>query len=381
LRLAYLLLSPTFGMHQYTADYANRMAAAGHDVHLVTTTFYPADRYVPGVQVHSVVRTRDRGLSWQAFQPRAVARVSATLQGLQPDVVHITGPHVWNTAVMSSLRSEGIPVIHTIHDYAPHPGAWYGRLLQVWNRSVLRGADHVLVHSAAYAEQMTTAGCRNVTYLRLLHLFLGARWRAELDRLSRDVGYEPQALFFGRMERYKGVPELLGAWEDLEETGATLVLAGKGDLSALWPGPLPSAVDLRNHLIDDLEALDLFQRAAVVVLPYTGASQSALIGAAYFFRKPVIVTRSGALAESVEDGLTGWVVEPGDPQALADALREALGDRARLARMGEAGRAWYDAERQAEEAQLAAVYNSVATRSLPMKQVEADPWSSVRRAS
>ena len=40
--LCYILLSSTFGMHQYTADYANRMAAAGHDVHLIITTTYLA---------------------------------------------------------------------------------------------------------------------------------------------------------------------------------------------------------------------------------------------------------------------------------------------------------------------------------------------------
>ena len=41
MRICYVVLSPTFGMHQYTADPANRMAAAGHELHLVTTTRAP----------------------------------------------------------------------------------------------------------------------------------------------------------------------------------------------------------------------------------------------------------------------------------------------------------------------------------------------------
>ena len=36
MRICYVLLSPSFGMHQYIADLANRMAQAGHEAHLVT---------------------------------------------------------------------------------------------------------------------------------------------------------------------------------------------------------------------------------------------------------------------------------------------------------------------------------------------------------
>ena len=41
MRICYTLLSPAFEMHQYTADLANRMAQAGHDVHLVTSSHAP----------------------------------------------------------------------------------------------------------------------------------------------------------------------------------------------------------------------------------------------------------------------------------------------------------------------------------------------------
>jgi glycosyltransferase involved in cell wall biosynthesis len=92
------------------------------------------------------------------------------------------------------------------------------------------------------------------------------------------------------------------------------------------------------------------------VLPYIDATQSALIPAAYFFRKPVIVTRTGVLPEYVVDEETGFVVEANHPASLGRALTAAMSDRDRLQRMGEAGRAWYERRRLEEAAALVQLY-------------------------
>jgi glycosyltransferase involved in cell wall biosynthesis len=52
----------------------------------------------------------------------------------------------------------------------------------------------------------------------------------------------------------------------------------------------------------------------------------------------VVASRVGGIPEVVVDGETGWLVEPGDPAALARALRRALEDGERGRRMGAAGR-------------------------------------------
>ncbi len=53
--------------------------------------------------------------------------------------------------------------------------------------------------------------------------------------------------------------------------------------------------------------------------------------------RPVIAGRSGGAVEAVEDGVTGFVVDPGDPRAVAGAIRRLLDDPAVSARMGGAG--------------------------------------------
>lgn len=391
LRLCYVLLSPTFGMHQYTADYANRMVAAGHEVHLVTTSTYPADRYAPGVQVHTPVTTTDTGFSLRALLGLFTAWKRFDFSPLSPfpvptspplplspphsfDVVHFTGPHLWNPFLLSHLRRLGIPTLHSLHDLDPHPGSAYGPLLHLWNTAVLRGASHILVHGQRYRDRLARYP---VTCLPLLHLFLGYEvgsrlgvWEHEPElpalpplSLSPALPFSPPltALFFGRLEPYKGVTVLLEAWARARSQGLSgrLILAGEGDLTRLWAGELPPGVELRNRRLEDAEALTLFQQCSLVVLPYTGATQSALIPAAYFFGKPVIATRSGALEEYVEEGRTGWLVPPGDPLALARALQESLGHAGRLQDFGQNGRLWYTTRRTCEETSLLQLYKKM----------------------
>lgn len=58
--------------------------------------------------------------------------------------------------------------------------------------------------------------------------------------------------------------------------------------------------------------------------------------------KPVVASRLGGLAEEVEDGVTGLLVPPRDPEALAVAIKRLQDDPAAARRMGEMGRQRYE---------------------------------------
>lgn len=360
-------------MHQYTADLANRMAQSSRsgcssgpaEVHLVTTMRLPRDRYQAEVAIHTPVDLTDTGFSAEGLRIQELRKVQRAIVALQPDLVHFTGPHLWNVHLVHTLATRGIPVVHTLHDLDPHSGTHYGALLKLWNSLIIRSTQHVLVHGRVYRERLLSMGVSpdRVTCTPLLHLFVSASQLAAAPNLPTSIEYQPWALFFGRLERYKGVGCLLAACDMMDGSESNLpraVIAGRGGLSGLWAGPLPRSVELRNHLISDEEAIDLFRRCGLVVLPYLDATQSALIAAAYYFRKPVVVTRRGALPEYVLEGLTGRIVEPDHPPTLARCLGEMLSDPAQLAEMGNAGSAWYDAQRAAEMQSLSAMYRRVA---------------------
>ncbi len=365
LSIAYLLLSRTYGMHLYTADLAQAVLEAGGDVHLVTVAGYPAHVYDPRVQVHAIWPGEGRTMSAGPLLQGGVERVVRQVRQISSDIAHFTGPQLLAPLIARRLRASGIPVVYSLHDLDPHPGAVYGRALHLWNRGVIAHADRILVHATVYRDRLlaTGPGPERVVRLPLLHLFVGSAYVPDLSGADSGGTFGPCALFFGRVTRYKGVDVLLRAWDGLttRPTDWQLIIAGQGDRDAEPGGPLPVGVERRNRLVDDAEAIALFQRCSVLVLPYTGATQSALIPAAYYFGKPVIATRSGALPEYVAEGETGWLVPEDDPDALRQALAEALGDPEGSRRMGRAGRAWYDEQRIGERKGVLALYEEMRT--------------------
>lgn len=371
LRICYVALSPTFGMQQYTADLANgRAAENAAQVEVLTVRSTPHDRFAPNVQVQAVANVRGTGLKPGNLNPIALLRFYRAIRHTRPDVVHFTAPHLWNPILLALLRQAGIPTVHTIHDLDPHSGATYGRLLYAWNNSIRRFASHILVHGQTFRLRLINQGfpADRVSYTPLLHLFVNhaaeTNLREQYAQRTTPQSYEPFVLFFARLEAYKGVQVLIEAMRQIESSGIRAVIAGKGDLQAFTSGPLPENVEVRNRLILDGEAIELFERCSVVVLPYLDATQSALIAAAYFFGKPVIVTRTGALPEYVAEGETGWIIEPRQPESLARTIQDAVNDRQRLAHMGEQAREWYLSQRRVERRAIRRMYEYVLNHTL-----------------
>ncbi|HZP58488.1 MAG TPA: glycosyltransferase family 4 protein [Dehalococcoidia bacterium] len=106
----------------------------------------------------------------------------------------------------------------------------------------------------------------------------------------------------------------------------------------VWQHGLKRSVEYIARLETD-ELVRLYNSAQVVVSPslYEGfglpAAEAMACGAA------VVATTAGAFPEFIDDGRTGLLVPPGDPDALADAIKSLLLDPERCARMGAAASA------------------------------------------
>ena len=152
-------------------------------------------------------------------------------------------------------------------------------------------------------------------------------------------------LFFGYVRRYKGLQVLLEAMARTGPSlGVHLLVVGefyddersyRGQIESLGLAPHVTVV---SSYVPNSAVARYFSAADAVVLPYLSATQSGIAQIAYNFDTPVLATDVGGLAEVVLDGVTGFVVPPGDPDALAGAIRRFYSEgrsgefRARVAR-------------------------------------------------
>lgn len=154
-----------------------------------------------------------------------------------------------------------------------------------------------------------------------------------VSRLEENKGFHILASALGALKDHSG-PSAEGRW--------TWVLVGDGPFRSR----LASAIDaagLRDRVVlagrlPDAELHAWYEAATLFVHPtlYEGSSIVTLEAMAH--RRAVVATRAGGLPDKVRPGVNGWLVAPGDASALAAAISGALGDTARLATMGEAGR-------------------------------------------
>ena len=133
-------------------------------------------------------------------------------------------------------------------------------------------------------------------------------------------------LFLGNVLPYKGLNVLYDAFKILRNQGSdiNIVVAGNGSSPVLEDMKNEKNITVLNRWIKNSEVAYLVSRCKAIICPYLSASQSALPHTAYVFDKPVVVTKVGAMQESVLDNKTGFIVEPNNPQLLAEKMKNIL---------------------------------------------------------
>jgi glycosyltransferase involved in cell wall biosynthesis len=164
-----------------------------------------------------------------------------------------------------------------------------------------------------------------------------------VHKMERDANPRNMVLFLGRLDQSKGVFDLLEAISALRSAvpDVRLVCAGEGDRHAVaryaerlgiadavkftgWVGPSGKRALLEN--------------AAAFVLPSYTAGLPVSLLEAMAAGVPVIASPVGGIPEVVVDGVSGFLVAPGDTQTLQRLLRKLIVDRKLGERIGAAAR-------------------------------------------
>ncbi len=170
-----------------------------------------------------------------------------------------------------------------------------------------------------------------------------------VDRASLGVPPgSPMVLYVGRLDPQKGLNVLLEAAGKVVAARPDwhLVLVGDGpdrDALRLRAGSIPGLADRIRWLGRRDDVPGLLKAADLLVLPSLWEGMPNAVLEAMAARRAVVASAVEGSEDLVVPGRTGWLVPPGDADALAGALLEAAADGDRLGRFGQAGRARIEA--------------------------------------
>jgi len=329
MRVTIITLIDEGGMVHYTSQLSSHLGQLV-DVTVIVSQGCNLAHFGENVCVRRV-RIPPKG-GWLNKDNLQIWRLLHTISETEPDVIHLSGSHPWILALYPFLKVKKYPVVATVHDVKLHLGEATA-VARLTNYVYIRSADHIFVHGTKLKTELMNAGIAETKVSSIPH---GAySFFVRPNACAEQVG---MILFFGRIRPYKGLDFLLEAMPSIlrELPNAQLIIAGRGNLAELQPAIQSSTnTTVMNRFIPDDQVAELFERAAVVVLPYVEGSQTGVVPIAYSFKKPVVVTNVGSINEVVEDGKTGFIVPPRDSAALADAVATLLKDRQLRVQMGE----------------------------------------------
>ena len=351
------------GLGRHVHALAEAQAARGHDVTVLTqaTLGAPDDSFVNGVRVVRVAHDpplvpfdEEHLLAWVASLESAMTRrATALVTEARPDIVHA---HDWMVAHAGAAIREYAhgTLVATIHatEAGRHQG-WLPTDLSDAIHSVedwlVQEADRVIVcseHMRWEVERLHPAsGDRLDVVANGIDL---DAWHAGPQDIAhardRYAPTGPLVVFCGRLEWEKGVHTLVDAVPRLRRRipGVRVVITGRGgaadDLEhQVRERRVTSSVTFTGWMPErDMRGLIAAADALVIPSIYEPFGLVALEGAA--LGAPLVVARSGGLAEFVRDGVTGRTFTPGDPADLARATTEAVLEPDRSRTMAQAAR-------------------------------------------
>ena len=376
LLLTQFFYPPTVGGEErHVSDLSQELAARGHVVSVVTLWQHrlPEFEIDRGVRIHRIHGTmqhmhmlfseNDRQYAPPFPDPEVTWRLHHIILEERPEIIHA---HNWMVHSFTPLkRWSKAKLVVSLHDYSllcvqkrlmrdnvccTGPGLrkclecgthFYGIIKGpastlanfFWGEQERRAVDMFLPVSQAVVEG-TQLDKHKAPY-RIMPNFVPESIDTVCDDDNPLLAQLPQGdflLFVGDVTLDKGAAVLLQAYAELDRQ-VPLVFIGRPFLPDLATN-LPSGVFLMGKWPHDV-VMEAWKRCTIGLVPSIVAETFGIVALeAMSMGKPVIAARSGGLSDVVVDGETGFLVPPGDPQALCKAIQVLLDDPTRRAYMG-----------------------------------------------
>lgn len=336
------------GVVTRTIRHLEQLAAMGHEVLIFATGDAPAEYAgfevvkVPSISLWPVYPEIKFGL--------LTPRIPRRLAQFEPDVVHLINP-IWTAGWASYIaEAQGLPIVASFHtdvpEYCLKLGIGWVKPIAEWGLRTFHGkAAYNLVTSGPMMEKAAGYGIEHVELWPKAVDTAGfapeKRTRAMRERLTSGHPDAPLVLFVGRVSAEKSVERCLPIMEALRERVPDARLAVVGD------GPQFADIQRRFdrewiHLTGYLSGEELaaaYASGDALLFPSTTETLGFAALEAFASGVPVVAANAGGLPFVVEDGVTGFLVDPALPDtAWAAPLERVLDDDSLSTRMSHAAR-------------------------------------------
>lgn len=327
MKIAFLGPAPPFlgGISLFASHLADELSSAGHEVCFFNFKHqYPALLFPAGRQEDDSQPLHPSQRILTPYLPHTWGKTVKAINAWQPDLLIISWwvpffAFAFGHIIRRVKASRKLILAHNIVPHEPWP----------FTRSLLRyafePADDILLLSKSCLQDLKIWLPNRVVKKSILGFHpIYDTHHGEISKTNA----RPGLLFFGLIKDYKGLDTLLEAMPiiRLAIPKIKLQIAGSvyGDKSVYSKQikrlGLSACVETDFRYISGEEVSEYFRQADVCILPYKSATQSGVIATAFSYDTPVIASDVGGLSEYIEDGITGLLIPPDDPPALAAAV-------------------------------------------------------------
>jgi glycosyltransferase involved in cell wall biosynthesis len=399
------------GEERHVQDLSIELVKRGHTVTVATLQIpgVPEFEVDEGVQIYRIKSTTQRA-GWLYKQERshhppiADPEVSLALQRIikreKPDIVHA---HNWMLYSFLPLKMlSGLPLVVSLHDYslicsqkrlmqfdttlcsgpslikcmdcsAHHYGSLKGRvtaMAQQLSTPLVRAA----VDSFLPVSQATAIGnglVENHLPFQIIPNFISDTTNPIQDDVNAYLSQLPEdgfLLFVGDLSRDKGVDILARAYANLHNA-PPLVLIGRRRPDT--PSDLPKNVMVMGSW-PHAAVMEAYRRSSFSMLPSICPETFGIVVIeAMSMGRPVIASRIAGLADVINDGENGFLVPPGDVEALRESIQHLVDDPALRQRLGQgASRRAQDFRSSVVVPRIEAVYEELLQTKARMQSVK-----------
>ena len=353
------------GMQLHTKLLCEALVARGHEVQFITTS-HPEKEFeeADGYGIHFLKGTKTKAYTPQYFKA-SLAKFQELSEQRKFDIIQSESAGGWWLVKKGIPERAGIPYVVTMHGIAPgevrtalnsfglsspkswinlHPVAQHGYRYMFWERHYLPRADAVIAVSEKLRSQIIdTYGVDAARVHTVVNGVDTDSFRPlDVSSMKQELGVGDSALVsVGRVTEEKGVQHMLSAASKLDEQELEVVVVGSGPyLDAVKEQA--AGLHLKANFFQGITDPDMpkyYNLGPIFCMPTTRVEglPFALLEAMACGRA-VVASRIGGIADLIENGKDGILVEPGKVDQLVDAVKGLLADQKMMTSLGNAAR-------------------------------------------